>query len=389
MSINTFFINKILKSVPFEVTCVDKKAIVLGESVKGLEVSAPIINYKRLWSQVADYSGHKRWSVKDEQFGAFSQSYSLPQVSGNDPIQKLAIAILLDIQGFASETCLQGNPNQASPEFAVFMALNMFLTEVLPTGLSGPYANELIAYATSETHLMHNSFMLRLHAINEQSENSPAFVEDEEQSETNYFDGFSEDVWPEPDNYASEPSVDEINSPKNPVRELKNLLNSDLLDFDLELHDFLAEVENEAVVIPLFTCPDGTSQNVECLFIRNGLWWRARAISNETTFVIVGETETTFLAKNYAEFTVHVLIEIARRLNRALYGESIEVSPASREIALGRLSGIIASMQRHFDNFLMFNAPLGLEFQEASELIISELPNRYFEDIGAKRPEVW
>lgn len=384
MGINTFFINKILKTVPFEIFCVDRHLEVHGTKVKGLEVSAPILNYKRIWSQSPDYSGRNNWVVQDEEFGVFSQNYSVPQVSRNDPIQKLAIAILLDIQGFAFRHWLDGAQDQSSVEFIVVNTLHVFLTEVVADGLKGPYAENLISYAGTESYLLINSMANVIRMGKEESPEDSVFAD-----ETQLVVDESKELG----NQHIDSSSVQSRDPVNPVTELMNYLSEDLRDFELEFHDFLEEVENEAVVISLFTCPDGSSQNVECLYIRNGLWWKASAISVDDRLIILNESETEFPASNYDQFSIYLLVDLVNRLVSALYSDGIAIFTPHRKSVLSRLSRIISVLRNNSELYSEESLEADAKLQQAALAAISDdyklcldvalklLPDEYFSEI--------
>ncbi|WP_281640891.1 hypothetical protein [Aurantimicrobium minutum] len=383
MGMNSFFINKILKTVPIEIFCADRITEVNGTKIKGLEVSAPILNYKRLWFQSADFSGRNNWVVQDEEFGVFSQNYSLPQVSGNDPIQKLAIAILLDVQGYAFRLWLDGGQEQSSIEFNVVNTLHFFLTQVVADGLKGPYAENVISYARTESFLLLNSMANSIRIGNEEAptvlvdvDTTQLVVEEDSESENQLFE-----------NSSVEPK-----NPVNPVSELMNYLSADLRDFDMEFLDFLEEVENEAVVISLFTGPDGASQNVECLFIRNGLWWKASAISTADKLIILKESETEFPASNFDQFSIFILVDLVKRLVSALYSDGIEIFAPHRESVLSRLTGIISALRNNSELYSEQNVEADAKLHSALIAISDDyrlslnaalqlLPDEYYSEI--------
>ena len=365
MGINTFFINKILKSVPFEIRCTDKKIDFQGTRVKGLEVSAPIIGYLRFWQLVPQYSGNMQWIVSDLSATDSQSEYSSPKVRSDDPIQKIAIAILVDIQGFASERCLAGDVSEASPEFAVAIAMNKFLLEVVPSALQGPYAQELIRYALSETQMIHHSFWSRLEAS--LSEETIAIPVD---SGNIGFGHEAEILLPQ----------ERVNETKNPVLELSKSMSSELLDFRINYAEFLPEVDNEAVVIQLFKNEGRNSNSVEFFYIRDGLWRHARGTEELNSFKIIEETVTGFRAVEFREFALEAHVILANRFIDSLYGRDNQVVPDSRFTALNRFNELLASMRIKSEWLLASDDTLGAKYEDAYNAINANLPTEYFRE---------
>lgn len=387
MGINKFFINKILKSVPFEISCIDKKTQVQGADIKGFEVSVPIINYKRLWSQTSDYAGRNRWQVQDEELGAFSQSYSLPRVAGNDPIQKLTIAMLIDIQGFCFETSLSENLKETSNEFSIAITLHFFLTEIVPTSIFGPYAKEIITYAYSESNTNHQMFLKRIESNEEIKMGNSKEAVIEEINQIAFFSGFLDDR----PTFAGEETAffetHQLDKSFNYEAGFVDLLSRDLPNFEIENVDFLQATQCKAVIIPLFTFIDGVSrvaQMVQIFYISEGLWSAAEGIKSANNISIHSEeSQSLFAEDDYKGFIVQVHLRLGRRLISALYSEPIEVHLPDRKLSVSRLSRIIASMRWHSELSLEDDEQVWFDFGEAHDQIYGELPAKYFEEIAA------
>lgn len=345
-----------------------------GQIVKGIEVSVPILDYKRVWSPTPGFTGHIYWQTKNQLDSHDNVSFSNELVSTTDPIQKVAIAALVDIMYFATWRVTTDDQEERSIAIPVIHSLHKFLTEVVPTSVGGPYANELASYSLTEANeawQRYEQVLLNAPLSGEEPQQTPQTSESVVAQEvTDDWEPFEDPhanvapPWEEffQQAYGIKPDTEDD---KN-TSKLSELLQLAYPGYEIEISKEFRGDRIPVVIMPLFIRHDMTAEEVALFFAKDGIWWSALGAA-EDGFVQISMENPMFVdGQEVEKALLQAHLVIFDRITEALSGMNFDMSVVDIHRARNLVELTISSLGAFAAKFDSIDPVLAEQFRAAS-----------------------